>query len=164
MEKEKINEMLNNMEEARAKMAPLYEGIKEFDSNLVYLTKFLKQRTIGWQNVLEYSNKKIKSFKCDFMEFSKFIEVLENDFAELQEILSEEENPPYGEFVNLRIDDIPELTERARHACKRVEINTLGDFVIRISSKKDLLDIKNVGVKTSKQIIEVMSKYGIKLE
>lgn len=40
MEKEKINEMLNNMEEARAKMAPLYEGIKEFDSNLVYLTKF----------------------------------------------------------------------------------------------------------------------------
>ena len=164
MEKEKINEMLNNMEEARAKMAPLYEEIKEFDSNLVYLTKFLKQRTIGWQNVLEYSNKKIKSFKCDFMEFSKFIEVLENDFAELQEILSEEENPPYGEFVNLHIDDIPELTERARHACKRVEINTLGDFVIRISSKKDLLDIKNVGVKTSKQIIEVMSKYGIKLE
>lgn len=66
-------------------------------------------------------------------------------------------------FMDKEFEKVPvealELSERARNCLKRAGISTMKDFTERISSRSDLRQIRNCGVKSADEIMDHLFAY-----
>lgn len=163
MEKEKMKETLTVLDEIREDMSSIHAEFQEIDTNLSYCREFLSQEISGWKDVTEYCNLKLKAFNEKLISFEKNVEALSKNLKEVESELSKD-NCQFGQIMNIQVKDMPVLSQRTKNACKYAGICYMVEFITRFQTRKEILEIRNIGVKSVNEITEALKKYGIELK
>lgn len=163
MEKEKMKETLTVLDEIREDMSSIHAEFQEIDTNLSYCREFLSQEISGWKDVTEYCNLKLKAFNEKLISFEKNVEALSKNLKEVESELSKD-NCQFGQIMNIQVKDMPVLSQRTKNACKYAGICYMVEFITRFQTRKEILEIRNIGVKSVNEITEALAKYGIELK
>ena len=163
MEKEKMKETLTALDEIREDMSSIHAEFQEIDTNLSYCREFLSREISGWKDVTEYCNLKLKAFNEKLISFEKNVEALSKNLKEVESELSKD-NCQFGQIMNIQVKDMPVLSHRTKNACKYAGICYMVEFITRFKTRKEILEIRNIGVKSVNEITEALAKYGIELK